>query len=64
MRVVRFRSVAVRPRTLVDRQAAVPMTGLKRPMLGRLADPVDDVSSRQIRPPRRGSPKPICYGRT
>ena len=64
MRVVRVRSVAVRPRALVDRQAAVPMTGLKRPMLGRLADPVDYVSSRQIRPPPTLAPKPICYGRT
>jgi hypothetical protein len=52
VRVSRAGTVAVRPGTLVDRQATVAMTRMHRPMLGRLAFPVDDVSRRQIRPPR------------
>jgi len=49
--VIRARRVAVRPSSLVDREAAVAVTRIHRAVRGRLALPMNDVSCRQIRPP-------------
>src|SRR5438034_335005 len=64
MGLVRARTVAIRPGTLMDRQAAIPGTGMKCPVGCGLALPVNDVSCRQVRPPPNArATKPICYGR-
>src|SRR5439155_9141144 len=64
MGLVRARAVAIRPRALMDREAAIPVTGMKCPVLCGLALPVNDVSRRQVRPPPNArATKPICYRR-
>src|SRR2546423_1321523 len=55
------RPVAVRPGSLIDREATVAVPRTKHAVRRRLAFPVDDVSRRQIRPPPRTLPRPFCY---